>query len=130
MPIILGICVLVAAAGLLFGRLVLPSRVRTWLQRLWDEWWVQRRARRRGDDPFATLTVQVRLGQLGRELDALNADTGRNFARVHHLRAAQSAYDALLDEACRLAGVEEIEGDGALHRLFAESALRERGWTW
>ena len=60
------------------------------------------------------------------------ADTGR-YARAHHLRTAQAAYDDQLALACRLAAVEGPEDDGSppdVRRMRAEAALRRRGWSW
>jgi hypothetical protein len=41
-----------------------------------------------------------------------------------------AAYDRLLDEACRLAGVPAPDGTGDARRLLAEVELRARGWNW
>jgi hypothetical protein len=54
----------------------------------------------------------------------------RDFARAHHLYAAVRAYGDVLDEACRVAGVERSEGDDGFRRLMAEVELRSRGWSW
>src|SRR3954454_7531737 len=56
-------------------------------------------------DPFDTLKVQHRLGALYEEIQWLER-ARPVFARAHRLHVAQSAYDALLLDACRLAGVE------------------------
>ncbi|MFD6178576.1 MULTISPECIES: hypothetical protein [unclassified Isoptericola] len=100
---------------------------------------VERRSRRRRDlasDPLLTLTVQVRLGELSRELRAIDDDP-QVYARAHHSRAAQSAYDALLREACRLAGLSVVDlpvraGERAesAERLREELELSSRGWSW
>ncbi|MCK9792993.1 hypothetical protein M1843_04440 [Isoptericola sp. 4D.3] len=100
---------------------------------------VDRRSRRRrgaDTDPLVTLTVQVRLGELARELRAIDDDP-QVFARAHHARAAQGAYDALLREACRLAGLSVVDlpmraGERAesAERLREELELSSRGWSW
>lgn len=118
------------AIGIAVGHGVLPRGGASHVQRAWELRLIQRRARKRGVDPFATLALQTRLSELSRELDLLRAPDDNRFAAAHHLRAAQLAYDDLLDEGCRLAGVDEVEGEGALHRLLAESELRTRGWSW
>ena len=83
-----------------------------------------------------TLTVQVRLGELARELRAIDDDP-LVFARAHHARAAQGAYDALLREACRLAGLSVVDlpmraGERATsaERMREELELSSRGWSW
>jgi len=88
------------------------------------------RRRRQEDDPLTTLQLQLRLGQMAREIQALAGGDTR-FAAAHHTRAAQAAYDELLREACRRAGV----GDGApivteSDRLLRELELSSRGWSW
>ncbi|MCL1871284.1 MAG: hypothetical protein FWF90_12830 [Promicromonosporaceae bacterium] len=97
----------------------------------------QRRARARKDaerEPLDTLVLQVRLGQMAAELQAL-ADS-RGFAVAHHTRAAQAAYDALLAEACRRAGLPVETPRRATERATEEERLREelelasRGWSW
>ncbi len=118
------------AVGVAVGRSALPRGHATRVQRRWERRLVDRRLRHQGIDPFSTLSLQVRLGELARELDVLHSPADVRFAAAHHLRAAQLAYDALLDEACRLAEVGPIEGHGSVHRLLAESALRGQGWTW
>jgi hypothetical protein len=60
------------------------------------------------------------------------------YARVHHLRATEAAYDALLDEACRLAGIPTQPQPGRLStialdrdtRFREEVELASRGWSW
>lgn len=88
-------------------------------------------------DPFEVLRVQMRLAALADEVRALerSADV---YARVHHLRATEAAYDALLDEACRLAGVPRAPGPTRLstvaqdrdERFREEVELASRGWSW
>lgn len=106
-------------------------------------------------DPFEVLALQVRLGLLADQLRALESDP-QVFARARRLMAVRSAYDALLAEACRLAGVEPDEDGGApvpgeqragrdrtgMHRsehvtvvsdderFREEMELASRGWSW
>jgi hypothetical protein len=80
-------------------------------------------------DPFSALEVQMALARVERLIADLQRDD-RRFARAHHLYAAIAAYDRLLDEACRLAGVTDVGGRGDTRRLLAEVELRARGWTW
>jgi hypothetical protein len=87
-------------------------------------------------DPLVTLAIQVRLGQLAAELRKVDEDPDV-FARAHHWRAVQGAYDALLREACRLSGlaVEDAplrldEHAAAEERLREELELSARGWSW
>jgi hypothetical protein len=63
-------------------------------------------------DPFEVLALQVRLGLLADQLRVLESDP-QVFARARRLMAVRGAYDALLAEACRLAGVELDEDGGA-----------------
>lgn len=90
----------------------------------------ERRHREREEDPLTTLQLQLRLGQIAREIRALAGDDTR-FAGAHHSRAAQAAYDELLREACRRAGIGDdkpivTESD----RLLLELELSSRGWSW
>jgi hypothetical protein len=55
-------------------------------------------------DPFDTLRLQTRLGHLAGEIRRIET-APRVYARAHRLMAVEAAYDDLLDEACRLAGV-------------------------
>lgn len=82
-------------------------------------------------DPFLTLRVQARLGAVADHVRALEGDA-RTFARAERIIASQLAYDQLLAEACRLAGVEvrpAAKGD-AQERFREEVELAARGWTW
>lgn len=82
-------------------------------------------------DPFATLWVQERLGAVADHVRELEVNT-HTFARAERIIASQLAYDQLLAEACRLAGVEVEEhakGDPA-ERFREEVELAARGWTW
>ena len=89
------------------------------------------RSRRRSlvPDPFDTLHVQLRLALLAAEIQRLEGDR-LVFAKAHRARAAQSAYDALLIEACRLAGIEPRGGTGPEDREREELELASRGWFW
>jgi|GEM_PF-1710547 len=118
--------------------LVATIAVRSWLCSDDHRGAVARRRRRRavGGDPLVTLTVQVRLGELARELRAIDDDP-QVYARAHHARAAQGAYDALLREACRLAGLSVVDlpmraGERAEseERMREELELSSRGWSW
>ena len=97
----------------------------------------RRRASQQRDvegDPLDTLILQIRLGQVARELQSLADSHG--FATAHHTRAAQAAYDALLAEACRAAGLEVEAPRRATDRTTDAERLREelelasRGWSW
>lgn len=82
-------------------------------------------------DPFVTLRVQERLGAVADHVRRLEGDE-RAFARAERIIASQLAYDQLLAEACRLAGVEvrpAAKGD-AKERFREEVELAARGWTW
>ncbi|WP_169164222.1 hypothetical protein [Cellulomonas taurus] len=89
------------------------------------------RARARFPDPFDALLVQTRLSIVADHLRRLEDDP-RAWARAERIIAGQLAYDALLAEACRLAGVEVLpraKGD-PWERLREEVELTARGWTW
>ena len=90
--------------------------------------WVTR-TQRTTVDPFSALEVQLALGRVERLIVDLQRDD-RRFARAHHLYSAIAAYDRLLDEACRLAGIPTPDAVGDSRRLLAEVELRARGWTW
>lgn len=81
-------------------------------------------------DPFRTLELQSRLTRLADELEALECESARRFARGHHARAALLAYEQTLDEACALAGLPVPTGTGPEHRLVAEASLLQAGWKW
>jgi hypothetical protein len=108
-------------------------------------------------DPFAVLEVQRRLGALAEELQRLEADDADRtyWARAHRIQTRRSAYDQLLAEACKLAGVpgprepgtagsaaDSATGPatgratGSLARRSEEERFRDemelasRGWTW
>ncbi|HEU4540658.1 MAG TPA: hypothetical protein VFR23_05980 [Jiangellaceae bacterium] len=88
-----------------------------------------RRTRHSQPDPMETLVVQWRLSRLAWEIRQLESDENR-WARAHHLRAAEIAYDDLLAEACGLAGIPVPVAAPPVRRLIIESDLRVRGWTW
>jgi hypothetical protein len=90
-----------------------------------------RRRRAPEPDPFDTLRLQTRLGHLAGEIRRIET-APRVYARAHRLMAVEAAYDDLLDEACRLAGVP-TEADlqrGEEKRWLEEQALTSRGWSW
>ena len=91
--------------------------------------WVNSRTQRSSVDPFSALEVQMALSRVDRLIADLQRDD-RRFARAHPLSSAMAAYDRLLDEACRLAGVPAPDGTGDARRLLAEVELRARGWNW
>lgn len=90
----------------------------------------------RAPDPLVALRLQTRLGDLASELRHVEEDPGL-YARAHHWRAVLGAYDALLREACRLAGVPTASAplraddlSPADERLREELELSARGWSW
>jgi hypothetical protein len=90
-----------------------------------------RRRRTPVPDPFDTLWIQTRLGYLSTKIRRLES-TPRVYARAHRLMAVEAAYDDLLDEACKLAGIPSDPAQ--LHpeakRWQEEQELTSRGWTW
>jgi hypothetical protein len=82
-------------------------------------------------DPFEVLRLQTRLGVLAEHIRDLEADP-YVYAKAHRLQAARAAYDDLLDEACRLAGVPVDSGvrRSESHRWDSELELASRGWSW
>lgn len=94
------------------------------------------RSRTEPVDPFAALTVQIRLGVVATQLRTIENDP-RIWARARRFQATQHAYDELLAQACRLAGVE-VDADDRRpgryrtepERLREEVELVARGWTW
>jgi hypothetical protein len=82
-------------------------------------------------DPFDTLRLQTRLGDLAGKIRQLEA-TPHMYAKAHRLMALEAAYDDLLDEACRLAGVPgpaDLERSEE-KRWLEEQELASRGWSW
>ena len=109
-----------------------PSRHRRRLQRS-----LERLAARLGRpvepeaDPFETLRLQSRLGHLAAKIQRVES-APHIYAKAHRLMALEAAYDDLLAEACRLAGVPgttEIER-GEQRRWHEEQELATRGWSW
>jgi hypothetical protein len=95
---------------------------------------VVQRLRRRGDpepDPFDTLRLQTRLGHLAGEIRRIETAPGV-YARAHRLMAVEAAYDDLLEEACKLAGVptETFVMRSEEKRWHEEQELASRGWSW
>jgi predicted nucleic acid-binding protein len=101
--------------------------------------WREMRKRQLAEaNPLRTLELQLRLADVAEEIRRL--ENGDGFAKAHHLRAAQAAYDALLAEACRRAGVgAELSGVASTTRskpatedtrFGMELALCSRGWSW
>ena len=82
-------------------------------------------------DPFDTLWLQTRLGHLAGEIRRIESAPGI-YARAHRLRALEGAYDDLLDEACRLAGIprEADQKPREEKRRLEEQELASRGWSW
>jgi hypothetical protein len=56
----------------------------------------------------------------------------RVYAKAHRLMAPEAAYDNLLDEACRLAGIPDQANleRGEQRRWLEEQELATRGWSW
>lgn len=112
-----------------------PDRAPRW-QRAVARWLERLAARLRHErppayDPFTALRVQTRLSKVADHICELEEDP-RTFARAERLIASQLAYDQLLAEACKLAGVEvepHPKGDGA-ERFREEVELASRGWAW
>jgi hypothetical protein len=81
-------------------------------------------------DPFETLQVQIRLHAVAVEIRELETDC-TVYARAARLEARAQAYDALLRNACELAGVVDLdEATGRDGRMQRELELAERGWSW
>ncbi|NMR20283.1 hypothetical protein HIR71_08645 [Cellulomonas fimi] len=81
-------------------------------------------------DPFEILRLQLRLGAIADQVRALERDANV-YARAHHLEATTNAYDALLAEACMLAGVDrDPHARGDAERFREEVELTARGWSW
>jgi hypothetical protein len=129
----------VAALSLLPGgdtsgrRRAVPARVRDRVAGLLDRVAAHVRHGHRvpAPDPFDALHVQMRLAIVTDHLQQLEADR-HAWARAERIIASQLAYDALLADACRLAGVEVLpraKGD-PWERMREEVELAARGWTW
>ncbi|WP_329005934.1 hypothetical protein OHA18_21335 [Kribbella sp. NBC_00709] len=108
-----------------------PARWRRRLQRLTDR--AGARVRRRPvptPDPFDTLRLQTRLGTLSTKIRRVESDR-HVYARAHRLMALEAAYDDLLDEACRLAGVPDPDAKQPEEKRWQEEQeLASRGWSW
>lgn len=109
-----------------------PSRWRRHLQRSTAR--LKSRLRRRRapqPDPFDTLRLQTRLGDLSTKIRSIES-TPHVYARAHRLMALEAAYDDLLDEACRLAGCPDPPDAkrSEAKRWQEEQELAARGWTW
>jgi hypothetical protein len=92
---------------------------------------VARRRKPKPIDPFEVLRLQTRLGVVADQVRELEADA-QVYAKAHRLAATRAAYDDLLGEACRMAGIQPVpearrsEGE----RLREEVELASRGWSW
>jgi hypothetical protein len=109
-----------------------PSPMRRRLERMWDH--ATGRVLHRDPpppDPFEALRLQNRLGALAGEIRDIEGNP-HVFAKMHRLVALRAAYDDLLDEACRLAGVPPTQGEarGDDLRWHEEQELAARGWSW
>jgi hypothetical protein len=81
-------------------------------------------------DPFEVLHVQLRLHAVAEEIGELEIDE-TVFARAARMEARMAAYDALLRNACELAGVDDLDQvTGRDGRMQRELQLTERGWSW
>lgn len=104
-------------------------RSRSGHQHRWAVW--HRQPETPEPDPFLALQLQTRLGLVADHVRQLEGDR-RAYARAQRIIAGQLAYDALLAEACRLAGVDvlvETPGDPG-ERFREEVELASRGWSW
>jgi hypothetical protein len=94
-------------------------------------------------DPFEILQMQRRLGAIAEELQRLESeDADRQYwARAHRIHSRKAAYDQLLVEACKLAGVPGARtAPGTIptptgrrsdeERFRDEMELASRGWSW
>lgn len=122
---VLGYCWLLPSPS---GRPSARAWVAAGLQRCADR---LRGDRRRRPDPFEVLRLQTRLSVLAGQIRSLEGDEWV-YAKAHRLEAHRAAYDDLLDEACRLAGVpvEPGQGRGERRRWHEELELASRGWSW
>ncbi|AYY11460.1 hypothetical protein EF847_00700 [Actinobacteria bacterium YIM 96077] len=82
-----------------------------------------------GSDPFDTLAIQYRLSRVAAEIHTLE-NTRRCWARGFHLVAATTAYDGLLCDAARMAGVPIPDTEPRVRTLMLEAELRRLGWHW
>jgi hypothetical protein len=108
-----------------------PPRWRLRLAELLERLAGRLRRREPSPDPFEVLRLQVRLGVLADQVRALEQTT-YVYAKAHRLYATRAAYDDLLEEACRLAGVR-VDPAGRrseAERMREEVELAARGWSW
>jgi hypothetical protein len=129
------VTVVAAIAFLALLDSVLPSSRATWMVRSARAFRALVR-RARGErkpppDPFVVLRVQSRLGILAEEIRRLESDPD-GYAKVRRLEALNAAYDDLLEEGCRLAGITATppEEDRPARRWREERELAEHGWSW
>lgn len=94
----------------------------------WARFW-SRHPRRSPADPFATLAVQVRLAEVSALLRQIERDE-RMICRGERWVATKAAYDALIVDACGLAGVSAPTRPTEDERLRAELELVCQGWSW
>jgi hypothetical protein len=105
--------------------------------RRWRRRVTGRLGREQSCDPFEVLRLQTRLTAVAHEVRELKTDDDA-YARAHRLQAALAAYDDLLAEACRVAGVpqDSAAADGGGDELREQQRLREemelcaRSWSW
>jgi hypothetical protein len=96
--------------------------------------WPGRARRAPAVDPLVVLEVQIRLAELAAEVQLVESTPGM-YAQAHHLRAALAAYDAMLAQACVLAGLP-FPGQALTkpvpeeERERRELELSSRGWHW
>lgn len=129
--------VVIRAFGMMFPTAEPPPRWRTRAAEMLERFARHLRRRPAEIDPFEVLSVQMRLTAIAADLRSIE-DEPHLYARAHHLHAARVAYDDLLAEACRLAGVDPGPRMGFAvpeekrvdQRLRDEVELTERGWTW
>lgn len=123
--------------GVLASLLLPPDPPPRWRVRL-SRWRTRRQVARAPQpaDPFAALSVQIRLGLLATELRALETDP-RVWARARRWQAIQAAYDDVLAQACDLAGIDlagVVDPPGRRptepERFHEEMELAARGWSW
>lgn len=137
----------IAVPGVVYGILLAclppagpPARWRVRLRRMVDALLDRWRGRRpvpppAPPDPFVVLSVQIRLGLVAAQLRALEDDPAV-WARARRIEATRAAYDDLLAEACRMAGVDVADRSVRTRtapereRFRAETELASRGWSW
>jgi hypothetical protein len=82
-------------------------------------------------DPFEALRLQARLGVVAGRVRRMETSAAP-FAKAQRVLAICAAYDDLLAEACRVAGVPVLPDTAGREdrRWYAEQQLTERGWSW